>query len=204
MGKHWCYFLFMLWFTYLIVSSILLFAKGFLLSKNAQKSNSTCIPMPEIPCVLKESSILNDTQEQELCRDTVKSSYLLENVHNASNICIPQKTRIIMVVIDALRYDFAVFDNSLKNPRPFQNKLPIINKLMMEHPEFSRLYRFVADPPTTTMQRLKALTTGSLPTFVDAGSNFATNEINEDNIIDQLLRHNFSENIPIHRLTCGI
>jgi phosphatidylinositol glycan class O len=142
--------------------------------------------MPEIPCVLKESSILNDTQEQELCRDTVKSSYLLENVHNASNICIPQKTRIIMVVIDALRYDFAVFDNSLKNPRPFQNKLPIINKLMMEHPEFSRLYRFVADPPTTTMQRLKALTTGSLPTFVDAGSNFATNEINEDNIIDQV------------------
>ena len=44
----------------------------------------------------------------------------------------------------------------------------------------------MADPPTTTMQRLKALTTGSLPTFIDAGSNFATNEINEDNIIDQV------------------
>ena len=43
-----------------------------------------------------------------------------------------------------------------------------------------------ADPPTTTMQRLKALTTGSLPTFVDAGSNFASSAIVEDNLIKQL------------------
>ena len=35
------------------------------------------------------------------------------------------------------------------------------------------LLKFIADPPTTTLQRLKGLTTGSLPTFIDAGSNFA-------------------------------
>ena len=88
-----------------------------------------------------------------------------------------------------------------------------------------RLYEFVADPPTTTMQRLKGLTTGThiqpnsiftfcpennfifileisdcrvliehycccfsgnLPTFVDVSSNFASYEITEDNIIDQV------------------
>lgn len=47
--------------------------------------------------------------------------------------------------------------------------------------------RFMADAPTTTLQRLKGITTGSLPTFIDVGSNFATPEINEDNIIDQLI-----------------
>ena len=34
--------------------------------------------------------------------------------------------------------------------------------------------RFLADPPTTTMQRLKGLTTGSLPTFIDVSANFAS------------------------------
>ena len=45
---------------------------------------------------------------------------------------------------------------------------------------------FIADPPTTTLQRLKGLTTGTLPTFIDAGSNFAGTAIEEDNLVDQL------------------
>ena len=40
------------------------------------------------------------------------------------------------------------------------------------------------------MQRLKGLTTGSLPTFIDVSSNFASYEISEDNIIDQLVKNN--------------
>ena len=44
----------------------------------------------------------------------------------------------------------------------------------------------MADPPTTTLQRLKGLTTGSLPTFIDVGNNFASNELTEDNIINQI------------------
>ena len=32
-----------------------------------------------------------------------------------------------------------------------------------------RLFGFRADPPTTTSQRLKSITTGTLPTFVDIG-----------------------------------
>ena len=46
--------------------------------------------------------------------------------------------------------------------------------------------QFIADPPTTTQQRLKGLTTGSLPTFIDIGSNFASDELTEDNIISQM------------------
>ena len=57
------------------------------------------------------------------------------------------------------------------------------------HPDRAALYPFVADPPTVTMQRLKALTTGSLPTFIDAGSNFDSTEIAEDNIIHQAVNN---------------
>lgn len=79
-----------------------------------------------------------------------------------------------------------------QNPLPHENRLPIMNDLIKKHPNHARLLRFKADPPTTTMQRLKGLTTGSLPTFIDIGSNFATPEINEDNIIDQIVRQNLS------------
>jgi len=53
-----------------------------------------------------------------------------------------------------------------------------------------QVFEFWADPPTTTLQRLKGLTTGSLPTFIDASSNFASSEIDEDNLIDQLVAQN--------------
>lgn len=36
------------------------------------------------------------------------------------------------------------------------------------------------------------MTTGSLPTFIDMGSNFATPELNEDNVIDQIAGNNLS------------
>jgi len=36
------------------------------------------------------------------------------------------------------------------------------------------------------LQRLKGLTTGSLPTFIDAGNNFASDELIEDNIVNQM------------------
>ena len=37
-----------------------------------------------------------------------------------------------------------------------------------------------------TMQRLKGLTTGTLPTFLELRNNFASSEITEDNFLDQV------------------
>lgn len=173
MAKYWCYFLFLLWFSYLILSSVLLFTRGFLLSRVALDSNSTCSNL--------KNCIITNTAENE-CSDDIH-----EYINNAHRFCLPQKAKVVLLVVDALRYDFTLYDESLKSGElPFQNKLPIISKLMKTYPDKSRLYKFVADPPTTTMQRLHALTTGSLPTFIDANSNFATAEISEDNIIDQV------------------
>ena len=106
----------------------------------------------------------------------------------ANGSCNPvprQFSKAIVIIIDALKYEFVVYNDSLgaSTAKPYQNRLPVIKNLTGGP---GHLYEFLADPPTTTMQRLKGLTTGSLPTFIDLSSNFASYEINEDNIIDQL------------------
>lgn len=91
--------------------------------------------------------------------------------------------KAIIIVVDALRFDFAI-------PVPgstlyFHNGFPVLHDLATLSPN-AALLKFIADPPTTTLQRLKGLTTGSLPTFIDAGSNFNGDAIDEDNWLLQL------------------
>lgn len=106
--------------------------------------------------------------------------------------CVPPTfDKAVVLVIDALRFDFAI--PVATNPNPYyHNNLPVLHQLMQSEPENAVLLKFLADPPTTTLQRLKGLTTGSLPTFIDAGSNFDGDAIDEDNWLLQLHRHNKS------------
>uniref|UniRef100_A0A0N4VFJ6 GPI ethanolamine phosphate transferase 3 n=1 Tax=Enterobius vermicularis TaxID=51028 RepID=A0A0N4VFJ6_ENTVE len=100
-----------------------------------------------------------------------------------------QYKRAILIVIDALRYDFAAPPHYSQ----YSGHLPIITELLSSDSGTAALTRFIADPPTTTLQRLKGLTTGSLPTFIDVASNFASSEIQEDNWVDQV--YNSGRNI---------
>lgn len=91
--------------------------------------------------------------------------------------------------MDALRYDFTVpFRSSgpYKERLQFHDALTVFHQTALDKPNNAVLLPFIADPPTTTLQRLKGLTTGTLPTFIDAGSNFAGTAIDEDNIVAQL------------------
>ena len=142
---------------------ILLFTRGFLLTRVALSTNSTC--------QARTSTTPTNGTTNRLCSDH------------------PRFRRAVLIVIDALRFDFVVdvngssfCDDSVCAGR---RRLKILAEIARDQPFNSRLYRFIADPPTTTLQRLKGLTTGSLPTFVDAGANFASTEITEDNFIDQ-------------------
>ncbi|KAB8416326.1 hypothetical protein FH972_024846 [Carpinus fangiana] len=102
----------------------------------------------------------------------------------------PKKfNKAVVIIIDALRYDFTVpfiSSDGIKTPQPYHNALPFLYDTAVAQPENAFLLPFLADPPTTTLQRLKGLTTGTLPTFIDAGSNFAGTAIEEDNLIAQL------------------
>lgn len=100
------------------------------------------------------------------------------------------------MLVDALRYDFTVPfppTGSSEQPRHFHNALPVLYETAVTQPSNAFLLPFIADAPTATLQRLKGLTTGTLPTFVDAGSNFAGTAIEEDNLISQL--HNASKKV---------
>lgn len=97
----------------------------------------------------------------------------------------------MVVVVDALRYDFTVpFQAKAGDEQPhyFHDALPVLYETSVNEPQNAFLRPFIADPPTTTLQRLKGLTTGTLPTFIDAGSNFAGTAIDEDNLIEQLFK----------------
>jgi hypothetical protein len=87
----------------------------------------------------------------------------------------PVFQKLVVVIVDALRWDWA------------RTRLP---KTIVAARTLSRFVsvEFRSDPPTTTAQRLKGLTTGSLPTFIDVSRNFGSPAISEDNWVDQLKR----------------
>ena len=134
----------------LILVGLAVFSSGFLLNRQVIELNSTCTDFPE-------SSFYQSEGQSTDC--WMPKSY----------------KKAIILIIDALRYDFAAYNSSVKeaDAPPFLNKMPIFQEILDKHPSQALLAPLVADPPTTTMQRLKGITTGSLPTFIEASQNFA-------------------------------
>ncbi|BGP44443.1 mannose-ethanolamine phosphotransferase gpi13 [Rhodotorula kratochvilovae] len=137
--------------------ALLLFTRGFLLTRKA---------LPDI----------ND------CNPIAPSGNL-----DASCSLPPTHDKLIFLVVDALRADFVLAVDEPANPF-YANHIPLPAHLTKTQPTQSFLAHFIADAPTTTLQRLKGLTTGSLPTFIDAGSNFAGEQADEDNWLWQAKR----------------
>ncbi|KAM9206646.1 GPI ethanolamine phosphate transferase 3 isoform 1-T2 [Dugong dugon] len=160
--------LFLAWVCFLFYAGISLFTSGFLLTRLELTNHSSCQEPPG-----PEPLPLGHRGEPGACWMASRFS------------------RVVLVLIDALRFDFAQPQSSHMPGEPpvslpFLGKLSSLQRILEIQPHRGRLYRSQVDPPTTTMQRLKALTTGSLPTFIDAGSNFASHAIVEDNLIKQL------------------
>jgi hypothetical protein len=94
-----------------------------------------------------------------------------------------QYEKVIVLLVDALRADF-VFETQKQTA--YANKLETIAELRRQKPQNTRLFEFMSDPPTVTMQRVKGLVTGSLPTFIDFKDNLQSDKIQEDNLLYQL------------------
>lgn len=122
---------------------------------------------------------------------------ILQNSNDTIPLTKPNEfNQIIFLVIDALRYDFIKPNNNSVNNN-YQNQMPFVKNLLETKSKQSILLRLIADPPTTTLQRLKALTTGTLPTFIDISYNFIGYEIEEDNILNQLKLNSYQRNISL-------
>jgi phosphatidylinositol glycan class O len=63
--------------------------------------------------------------------------------------------------------------------------MPQLHLALAARPRHARLYRATADAPTVTMQRVKALATGGLPTFMDIGASFGSGRVGEDSWLAQ-------------------
>ncbi|KAG0369923.1 hypothetical protein BC939DRAFT_439089 [Gamsiella multidivaricata] len=159
----------LLWVFLIHVGAIYLFTRGFLLSRSVLDSKSEC----------------NNTNVDE----SVFSHHGRGRSQEQPECWYPQQyKKAVIIVIDALRFDFVVPHTDLPSNEEepyYLNKLPVIHDLLEKQPDNTLVFQFVADPPTTTLQRLKALTTGTLPTIIDAGSNFASSALKEDNWLSQ-------------------
>jgi phosphatidylinositol glycan class O len=116
---------------------------------------------------------------------------------------------VALIVVDALRFDFALEhlpksvgaklvqerernsqrqDSAKKDEMGDSDKQHDGISIQTDVPPLgqSQLYQFVADPPTVTMQRLKGLTTGGLPTFADISGSFGGATVDEDSWVQQL------------------
>ncbi|OJD23658.1 hypothetical protein ACJ73_04989 [Blastomyces percursus] len=161
------------WFLFVHLVGIFFFTKGFLLARLVLENKSECAVLP-FDGTAAAAAVGADPLQVATDRG-----------------CWHPKTfdKAIVLVIDALRYDFTVpFRPTVEGEQPqhFHNHFPVLYETAVESPDKAFLLPFIADAPTTTLQRLKGLTTGTLPTFIDAGSNFAGTAIDEDNLIAQL------------------
>lgn len=159
-ASHFLLIGFFLWIFLLHAIGIYFFTKGFLLTRLVLDYKSEC-PAPPLDLGNRSPRTYTDG-------------------------CWHPKTfdKAVIIIIDALRYDFTVPFSG--EPHHFHNALTILDETARQSPEDAFLLPFIADPPTSTLQRLKGLTTGTLPTFIDIGSNFAGTAIEEDNLLGQL------------------
>eukprot|EP00257_Ricinus_communis_P021963 XP_015581561.1 GPI ethanolamine phosphate transferase 3 isoform X1 [Ricinus communis] len=154
---------------------IVIFTRGFLLTRTELPYYSQCSDISESPCFYNNNNKSSD------------SHFSIGNPNQQQQKCWtkPAVDRIIIIVLDALRFDFVAPSSLFPEKKPWMDRLPILQKLAKG--SSAKIFKAIADPPTTSLQRLKGLTTGGLPTFIDVGNSFGAPAIVEDNIIYQLV-----------------
>lgn len=161
-SKSLKYLFFLTWCAASFIISILIFSNGLLLHREELPYKASCF--------------------YERGNNSTVNKLSFEK-----QFCTSSKFKVILLLIDALRYDFVEYQPNGTNF--YHNRLTAVHDALKHKSKNTVLYKFLADPPTTTMQRIKGLTTGSFPTFVDIGASFSSNEITEDNILDVLIRN---------------
>ena len=162
----------------LAIGGLYWFSASFFLAKRSLPQKSTCDEALQLV-----QDVLGLTEmEAALLRQQPQG----DNNHKFSkNGCWLDRRvdSLVILVVDALRFDFARYHLPLSIGSRIDNQNHTASS---SYSSSSQLLQFVADPPTVTMQRLKGLTTGSLPTFADISGNFGGSSIDEDSWVQQL------------------
>lgn len=167
-----------------------LFTGGFLLTRTTLEDTASC-PQASAPLWTPPLPAFTGTGADE----TEAIAWEKGLLSHAECTLPATYKQTVLWIIDALRYDYIAdaevetVANTSWTPNPhYHNAFLLPSQLHRQSGSFSFsfLSHFLADAPTTTLQRLKGLTTGSLPTFIDAGSNFGGSVISEDTWLAQL------------------
>ncbi|WOG90976.1 hypothetical protein DCAR_0310223 [Daucus carota subsp. sativus] len=163
-SKNWAFSIF-LSILLLHCIAIVLFTSGFLLTRTELSQFSRCSDVFESPCFRNQESGLGKCWTK------------------------PAVDRVVIIVLDALRFDFVAPSTFFEEKKPWMDKLQVLHKLTSQLGSSAKIFKAIADPPTTSLQRMKGLTTGGLPTFIDVGNSFGAPAIVEDNLIHQLVQN---------------
>nr|CAB3264862.1 GPI ethanolamine phosphate transferase 2-like [Phallusia mammillata] len=157
-------------FAYLIsFVGLLIFAKGFFPMKAARRGKSSLENVPSPP--------LNQDLLIQLIKDDFVTQKHLVKEKQVVRIAKPY-TKLVLLVIDAMRIDF------IQSPT-YNKHMPFLNSLLEQN--VGQIYTSKAKAPTVTMPRIKAMTTGSIPGYIDVILNMDQSlELKEDNIVQGL------------------
>lgn len=172
------------------------FSTSFFLAKKSMPHASKCEP-DSARDLLQNVLKLSKKEVDYLQKHGIISQFTTVkgngNIQSANGCWMPRRVDAMsVIVVDALRFDFAVehlpqsIGSRLKLESNFQiNDNSNSTQESKKKTGRSQLLRFVADPPTVTMQRLKGLTTGGLPTFADISGSFGGASVDEDSWVQQ-------------------
>lgn len=155
----------------IIIISILYYLKSFLITRynnynliiRTQLNNINFNNLYELMC---ENCVIDDT---------IFNNYWKYN-------------KVVFLLIDALRYDFVKPSDNEKYF--YENNMKKAIELLNKEKENTHLFKFIADAPTTTSNRLYGIAAGTIPSFLDIKDNFAASELKEDNLLLQLNKAN--------------
>ncbi|XP_043251717.1 GPI ethanolamine phosphate transferase 2 [Colletes gigas] len=107
----------------------------------------------------------------------------IENVRvKIDTLYQPMVKKLIIMVIDALRWDFITGSIG-------KVAMPVTSSLIAN--SSACLFQAKVQPPTVTMPRIKAITAGIIPSFIDVALNFGSKSIIGDSVLLQAKRYGY-------------
>ena len=169
MRETWKSVLLIVWIASTFLFGLFLFTRGFLLTRIELDDHAISTKWQKT-LGLSERYLMSMgmTSNEKQFNMTIEEEQLVLS----DNVPWATFKKAVLLVIDGLRYDFISRTNSNFESNFYQNNMLYVQDLIENEKSRSRLFKFIADPPTTTMQRLKALTTGirGISTFLHVAS----------------------------------
>jgi len=107
---------------------------------------------------------------------------------NTTDSWFEPKTKVIMLLVDALRFDYFYYNESIvgQEQYPYQNKFAKVHEITKNNPENFVVIRTYSDAPTWTVQRIRCLATGNIPPFIQLAQSLGASVAMEDSIFKEV------------------